>query len=86
MAVKLVDGLDRPVRHSKAAVKRALKNTDIVSDIEEVIRISYFISEDGDEIDVYDGRQIYDPQEIFDPDEVDEAIDRFLVLVGELDY
>lgn len=86
----LLDGRDRKVYPSGKAIIRALVETDIVHDSEEVISISNFIgSEVGDlitldEVDVYDSREVYDPQTIYEPDEINEAIEHFMSLLSTL--
>jgi len=82
--MKLKDGMDKPVRFSHKQIRLALERTDLVQDSEEIVSISKFYSEAGDEIDVYDGRQTYDPQTVYGTDELDWAIKDFMDLIQKL--
>lgn len=84
MTITLKDGMEKPVRFSRKAIRLALERTDLVQDTEEIVSISNFYGDAGDEVDVYDGRQTYDPQTVYGTDELDWAIKDFMDLVQEL--
>ena len=75
--MKLVDGMERPVRPTAAAVTAALLGpTSLVRDTDSDVTITY--REDAEEVDITG----YAYNHTFDDTQLDEAVHEFLGMVS----
>lgn len=80
----LFDGRGISVRKNARAIRQALRWSDMVEISGWPIHIAHFSTGARDEVNVYDGRRVQQPQEVFAPAQVDQAIERFLELVRQV--
>jgi len=80
----LFDGRGISVRKNAKAIRQALRWSDRVEISGWPIHIANFSSDARDEVNVYDGRRVHQPEKVFEPAQVDQAIERFLELVREV--